>query len=115
MKFTELFGKATARWIKYSEYDAEPFNDAGRSASPNCSPCSQGDEWYIMPTKDAVPFVYDPIENIEEIVVEALNIGLKFMSTEKEFFDDSRMVAEMCVFAEKYGLLGFMTAFTRHA
>ena len=22
MKFTDLFGKATSRWIKYSEYDA---------------------------------------------------------------------------------------------
>lgn len=96
MKFTELFGKATARWIKYSEYDAQPFND--------------GDSWYIVPTKDAVPSVYDPIDTIEEIIVEALNIGLKFMSTEKEFYDDSRMIAEICVFAEKYGLLGFMTA-----
>ncbi|MCL2048775.1 MAG: hypothetical protein FWG87_08615 [Defluviitaleaceae bacterium] len=32
------------------------------------------------------------------------------MSTDKEFFNDTRMAAEVCVFAEKYGLLGFMTA-----
>jgi hypothetical protein len=96
MKFKELFGKAVARWIRYSEYDAEKVEETG--------------EWYIMPTKGATAVVYDPIENIEEIVVEALNIGLKFMTTEKEFYDDSRMAAEMCVFAEKYGLMGFMTA-----
>ena len=23
MKFTDLFGKATSRWIRYSDYDAE--------------------------------------------------------------------------------------------
>ena len=94
MKFADLFGKATSRWIKYSEYDAVQ-NTSG--------------DWYIMPTKDAVPSVYDPIEKAEEMVAEALNIGLKLMSSAKDFYDDERMMAEICVFAEKYGLLGFMT------
>ena len=56
MKFADLFGKATARWIKYSEYDAMQTEDG---------------KWYIMPTKDAVPSVYDPIEKAEEMVAEA--------------------------------------------
>ena len=99
MKFKELFGKATARWIKYSEYEAERIFDDNGDA-----------EWYIKPTKDTAPAVYDPIENIEQIVVDALIIGQKFMTTEKEFFNDTRMVTEMCIFTEKYGLLGFMTA-----
>jgi len=48
MKFADLFGKATsARWIKYSEYDAMQ---------------AENGDWYIMPTRDAVPSVYDPIE-----------------------------------------------------
>ena len=94
MKFADLFGKATSRWIKYSEYDAAQAGDG---------------KWYIMPTKDAVPSVYDPIEKAEEMVVEALNIGLKLMSSTKEFYTDERMIAKICVFAEKYGLLGFMT------
>jgi hypothetical protein len=94
MKFKELFGRATARWIKYSEYD-EVQTEEGK--------------WYIMPTKDAVPSVYDPIEKAEEMVVEALNIGLKLTSTAREFYTDERMRAEICVFAESYGLLGFMT------
>ena len=94
MKFTDLFGKATSRWIKYSEYDAVQA-DSG--------------DWYIVPTKDAIPSVYDPIEKAEEMVAEALNIGLKLMSGARDFYTDERMIAEICVFAEKYGLLGFMT------
>ncbi|MDR0287082.1 MAG: hypothetical protein LBI03_05155 [Clostridiales bacterium] len=94
MKFAELFGKATSRWIKYSEYDAVR---------------AQNGDWYIMPVKDALPSVYDPIEKAEEMVVEALNIGLKLMGSARDFYTDERMIAEICVFAEKYGLLGFMT------
>ena len=94
MKFTELFGKATSRWVKYNEYDSVQ---------------AQNGDWYIMPTKDARWAAYDPIEKAEEMVVDALNIGLKFMSNATEFYDDARMSAEICVFAEKYGLLGFMT------
>ena len=93
MKFVDLFGKATSRWIKYSEYDAVQ-NGNG--------------DWYIMPSKDALPSVYDPLEKAEEMVAEALNIGLKLMSGAKEFYTDERIIAEICVFAEKYGLLGFM-------
>ena len=62
-----------------------------------------------MPTKDAIPSVYDPIEKAEEMVVEALNIGLKLMEGAREHYGDERIIAEICVFAEKYGLLGFMT------
>jgi len=94
MKFTDLFGKATSRWIKYSEYDAVQHENG---------------DWYIMPTKDAVPSVYDPIERAEEMVVEALNIGLKLMEGAREHYGDERIIAEICVFAEKYGMLGFMT------
>jgi hypothetical protein len=94
MKFADLFGKATSRWIKYSEYDAVQ-HESGN--------------WYIMPIKDAVPSVYDPIEKAEEMVAEALNIGLKLMSGARDFYTDERTIAEICVFAEKYGLLGFMT------
>jgi len=94
MKFADLFGKATSRWIKYSEYDAVQHGNG---------------DYYIMPTKDAIPSVYDPIEKAEEMVVEALNIGLKLMSGTKDFYTKERMIAEISVFAEKYGLLGFMT------
>jgi len=92
MKFAELFGRATARWVKYSEYDAAKGKDG---------------EWYIAPVKGAVQSVYDPIENAEAMVVDALNVGLKCLSGA---YEDERIVAEICVFAEKYGLLGFIAA-----
>jgi hypothetical protein len=95
MKFEELFGRSTSRWIKYNEYD--------------CNQAEDG-KWYIHPKFDSVSAVYDPIENVNDMLVEALNIGLKCMSSAKEFYDDNRMIAEICCFAEKYGLLGFMTA-----
>jgi hypothetical protein len=41
------------------------------------------------------------------MVINALNIGLRCMTGEP---DENRIAAEICFFAEKYGLLGFMTA-----
>ena len=46
-----------------------------------------------MPTKDAIPSVYDPIEKAEEMVVEALNIGLKLMEGAREHYGDERIIA----------------------
>ena len=45
MKFADLFGKATSRWIRYSNYEAKQ-DDSG--------------EWFVMPTAEATPAVYDP-------------------------------------------------------
>ena len=95
MKFTAMFGHATTRWIRYSAYDANQDNNGN---------------WYISPAPKATSAVYDPIETAEEMVVDALNIGMKCMSSAKEYYDDNRIIAEICVFAEKYGLMGFMTA-----
>ena len=92
MKFTDLFGKATSRWIRYSDYDAKQDNTG---------------EWFIMPSPTSIPAVYDPIENAQQMVVDALNIGLRCLAPDQ---DSNRVAAEICVFAEKYGLLGFMTA-----
>jgi hypothetical protein len=92
MKFANLFGRASSRWIKYSEYNVLQ-DDSG--------------EWYVAPSPSSTPAVYDPIENAEQIVVDALNIGLRCISANQ---DNNRIAAEICVFAEKYGLLGFMTA-----
>ncbi len=92
MRVTDMFGQASSRWIRYSDYEANQ---------------DKNGEWYIMPTAKAASAVYDPIENAEAMVTEALNIGLRCMSHDP---DEHRIAAEICVFAEKYGLLGFMTA-----
>jgi hypothetical protein len=88
----DIFGQATARWVRYNDYE--------------CVKDKRG-EWYVTPTTKSVSVMYDPLENVEEMVVNALNIGLRCMTGNP---DENRIAAEICVFAEKYGLLGFMTA-----
>lgn len=56
-----MFGSASSRWIKFSEYDAKQADSS---------------DWYNLPCTNATPDVYDPIENVEIMVVDALNIGL---------------------------------------
>ena len=59
-----------------------------------------------MPTSDAKPSVYDPLENAEAMVIDALNVGRLAM---KQVSEKEQMDAVMD-FVSKYGLLGFMTA-----
>ena len=92
MKFADLFGRASARWIRYSDYDARQ---------------DKNGEWFITPAKNSTPAVYDPIETAEQMVVDALNIGLRCVDANH---DSICAAAEICVFAEKYGLSGLMTA-----
>ena len=90
-KMTEFYGKANS-CDHVCNYEAKQ-DDNG--------------EWFVMPTAEATPAVYDPIENAEQMVADALNIGLRALAPNQ---DNNRIAAEICVFAEKYGLLGFMTA-----
>jgi hypothetical protein len=92
MKMRDIFGQATARWIRYNDYE--------------CVQDRNG-EWYVVPTAKSISGVYNPLENAETMIVDALNIGLRCMSRNP---DENRIAAEICVFAERYGLLGFMTA-----
>ena len=77
MKFADLFSRATARWIKYSEYDAVK----GKTG-----------DWYIAPVKGSVSSVYDPIENAGEMVVDALNVGLKCLSGA---YENERIIVDL--------------------
>ena len=51
MKYADLFGRATSRWIRYSDYEAKQ---------------DKNWDWYITPSSDATSAVYDPIETAEE-------------------------------------------------
>ena len=66
----------------------------------------EGGNLYIVPTPDAKPSVYDPLENAEAMVIDALNVGRLTM---KQVGNKEQMDAVMD-FVSKYGLLGFMTA-----
>lgn len=51
--------------------------------------------------------MYDPLEQVEAIVVDAINIGILCSRNEP---DESKIQNAILAFAEKYGLLGLMTA-----
>ena len=88
---TSLFEHTSAQWAKYSDYE-------WRTAADGHD--------YLLPTPNATPSVYDPVPIAEQLVLDALNIGLlMFHKT-----PDTKLKDEIHIFARKYGLLGLMTA-----
>lgn len=87
-----LFGRASARWIRYGGYIYKK---------------AENGELYLMPTSKCASGVYNPLENAEAMVVDALNVGLLCMSSE---VSEEKTKDAILAFTEKYGLMGFMTA-----
>jgi hypothetical protein len=91
MRLQDWFQRTTAHWAAYSQYEVledEMFR-------------------YIVPTVDAAVNVYDPLKIADEIVVDALNIGVKCV---RKSPDEVQIMQDILAFCAKYGLLGFMTA-----
>ena len=87
-----LFEYSNTFWVKYSDYVIRETPDG---------------IMYLQAAPKAMPQPYDPINQFENIVVDAVNVGRLCMnkeSSEEEMFDAIRG------FALKYGLLGIMTA-----
>lgn len=87
----DLFANTSAHWGKYSEYEWKTAPDG------NC---------YLLPAEKAKPSVYDPMKDPHTLVIDALEIGIKLFRREPE----SELKRAIKTFAEKYGLLGIMTA-----
>ncbi len=87
----DFFKHSISNWVKYDKYEYRKDSDG---------------TLYIMPTDDAVPTIYNPLKNTEQIVVDALNIGAKCMSREK----DDIIQKDILKFVNDYGLFGIMTA-----
>ena len=85
------FTNAQSSWVKYNSYVWK--------TAPN------GME-YIMPVESSMPEIYDPLENPEEIVLDAIRTGRICMSKDAE--TEARKA--IFDFIRKYGLLGMMTA-----
>jgi len=64
-----LFQRASSHWVKYSEYEIKTTADGTR---------------YIKPVLKAKPVVYDPLKDAENLVVDALNVGLLQMGRAEE-------------------------------
>lgn len=86
-----LFEHTSAHWARYSDYE-------WRTAADGHD--------YLLPTPDAKPAVYDPVPSAEQLVMDALNIGLLMFQKAT----DDKLKDEILSFARKYGLLGLMTA-----
>ena len=87
----DLFAHTAAHWGRYSEY-------VWRTASDGID--------YLLPTQRATPSVYDPMEDPDTLVIDALEIGMmQFRKARK-----SELKAAIKSFTEKYGRLGIMTA-----
>ena len=87
-----LFEYSNTFWVKYSDYVIRETSDGVK---------------YLQAAPKAVPLPYDPIEQFENIVVDAVNIGRLCM---KEGIPEEDMHEAIRGFALKYGLLGIMTA-----
>ncbi len=87
-----IFKRASSNWVKYSEYiKVEDENGI----------------WYVMPAPDAKVQIFNPLENAEEMVIDALNVGLTCMDSTKTDEDKENAIFG---FISNYGLLGLMTA-----
>jgi hypothetical protein len=86
-----LFQKTSSHLVKYSEYELKKAED--------------GKE-YITPAAKSKPSVYDPLKDADEMVVDALNVGLLLMGNAGA----DKIQTALMDFVSKYGLLGFMTA-----
>lgn len=89
-----FFEHSKSNWVKYSEYELKEKDGV----------------LYIKPTDDAMPNIYNIIGNKEDIVVDALNVGLLCMSKDKE--KEAEQQAAVMGFISRYGLLGLMTTIT---
>jgi hypothetical protein len=86
-----------------------PFEAASShgSGTPNMSAGRAADGYeYVVPAKDAKPGVYDPLQDGQNLVVDALNVGMLSMNKAS----DAAVKSAVMDFVSRYGLLGLMTA-----
>lgn len=86
-----LFEHASAHWTKYAAYEWHKTAD--------------GKE-YLLPTADAEAAVYNMMDVADQLVLDAVNVGLLVMHKETK----ERIQAAIRCFVCSYGLLGMMTA-----
>ena len=89
-----FFEHSKSNWVKYSEYELKEKDGV----------------LYIKPADDAMPNIYNIMETKEDIVVDALNVGLLCMSKDKE--KEAEQQTAVMEFISRYGLLGLMTTIT---
>ena len=85
-----LFQRTSSHWVKYSEYELREHDGI----------------LYLKPVPKAKPIVYDPLQNADSMVLDALNVGMLQMNRAGA----AKVKTALLEFVSNYGLLGFMTA-----
>lgn len=86
----DLFKNASSSWVQYSRYEWRK---------------DKNNKYYITPAPDAMPRIYDPLKEYQQMVLDALNVGLMIRQSTKRKIREAIMD-----FVSRYGLLGLMTA-----
>ena len=86
-----LFEQSRSHWVRYDHYELKTAEDGKR---------------YITPGKNAKPDVYNPLKEVPNIVLDALNVGMLMMERKPE----AEVEKAVMEFITRYGLLGLMTA-----
>ena len=55
-----LFQKVSSPWVRYSKYACKEANNGNL---------------YVTAAEGAKPEIYDPLKNVEQMVLDALNVG----------------------------------------
>jgi len=90
MKIHSWFDNQTTDWAAFGEYTI----------------IKSGGNKYITPAINAKVTDYDPLTKAEDIVIDALNIGIMIIGNNSE----DKIEKSILDFCGKYGLLGFMSA-----
>ena len=64
-----LFEQSRSHWVRYDYYELKTAEDGKR---------------YITPGKSAKPDVYNPLKEVPNIVLDALNVGMLMMGRKPE-------------------------------
>ena len=67
-----LFEHTSAPWIRYSSYEYKTGSD---------------NNLYITVSKDAKPEMYHPMQEAEQLVIDAVNVGLAAMHKVSRLYD----------------------------
>ena len=82
-----LFEQSRSHWVRYDHYELKTAEDGKR---------------YITPGKSAKPDVYNPLKEVPNIVLDALNVGMLMMGRKPE----AEVEKAVMEFITRYGLLG---------
>ena len=89
---TQLFERVSSYWVRYDKYEIRMDTKGVK---------------YVTAAPGARPDIFDPLEDAQTMVLEALNVGRLFFGDKAP---ESVREAALLQFVHHYGLLGLMTA-----